>query len=314
MNVLIVKTSSLGDIIHTLPALTDAKNAIPNINFDWVVEEDFAQIPSWHQSVKNVYPIALRRLRKNLIKTLFSNELPTALKPLRQKKYDLIIDTQGLIKSAIITTIAHGHSCGYSINSIREKCAALFYRKRFTVDKNQHAITRIRKLFSAALKYETPTNTPDYHINKNLFQQTQPNEKYIVFLHGTSREEKCWNEQKWIELAQFAAANGFTVYVPWGNSAEFARAKRIAQNNKAKVLPKLNLLSIATLLLNAKCVVAVDTGLGHLAAALETFTISLYGPTDPKLIGTVGKNVVHMINFEQLEAADVWQAFKKSQT
>jgi len=312
MNVLIVKTSSLGDVVHTLPALTDAKKAIPDITFDWVVEEAFAEIPQWHPAVKNTLPLALRLWRKNFTKALFSGELLTFIKTLRQKKYDLIIDAQGLIKSSIITKIARGERCGYDKNSIRELQATFFYQNKFTVAKDQHAITRTRQLFAAALKYEMPTTAPDYGINKQIFPLPDSCEKYIVFFHGTSREEKCWHEQKWIELVQFVTTNGFIVYLPWGNSAELARAKRIAQNNShAKILPNLSLSAIAALLLNAKGAVAVDTGLSHVAAALGVPTISLYGPTDPKLCGTACANQIHMTNFEQLDAADVWQTIKK---
>lgn len=308
MNVLIIKTSSMGDIVHTLPALTDAQQAIPDINFDWVAEEAFTEIPQWHTSVKNVITIAWRRWRKNLIQTLFSGELLRSIKKLRQTKYDLIIDAQGLFKSAIIAKIAHGKIIGYDRNSIREPLATFFYATKFAVDKNQHAIIRIRQLFAAALQYQVPNTAPNYGINKPIFSQLNSSEKYLVFLHGTSREAKCWYEQKWIELAKFATTNGFVVYLPWGNNMELARAKRIAQNNNLiKVLPKLNLVAIATLLQTAKGVVAVDTGLGHIAAALGVLTISLYGPFDPKLSGTVGANQIHMDTLEQLEAADVWQ-------
>lgn len=311
MHILIVKTSSLGDVIHTLPALTDAKKAIPDISFDWVVEEAFAEIPQWHPTVKNVIPIAWRRWRKNITPAFCSGELPTFLKTLRQKKYDLIIDAQGLIKSAIITTIARGVTCGYDKNSAREKQATFFYKNKFAIAKNHHAITRIRQLFAATLKYKTPTTAPDYNINKQMLPPIDNNEKYLVFFHGSSREEKCWQEQKWIELTSLATANGFIVYFPWGNDTEFERAKRITQNNnRARVLPKLNLTAIATLLQSARGAVAVDTGLGHVAAALETPTISLYGPTAPKLIGTLGVNTTHMLNFSQLEATNVWQMTK----
>jgi heptosyltransferase-1 len=312
MNVLIVKTSSLGDVVHTLPALTDAKKAIPNISFDWVVEEAFAEIPKWHKAIKNTLPITLRLWRKNFTRALFSGELLTFIKTLRQKKYDLIIDAQGLIKSSLIAKMARGELSGYDKNSIRESQATFFYKNKFTVAKDKHAIVRIRKLFAAALKYEMPTTAPDYGINKRIFPLPNNCEKYIVFFHGASREEKCWHKQKWTELAQFATANGFIVYLPWGNNAELARAKQITQNNnQARVLPHLSLSAIAALLLNAKGAVAVDTGLGHVAAALGIPTISLYGPTDPNLCGAIGENQIHMTNFEQLDAAFVWQTIQK---
>lgn len=304
MKVLLVKTSSLGDIIHALPALTDAKAAIPNISFDWVVEENFAQIPKMHRAVQDVLPIAWRRLRKNILQAIYSGELKQTYKMLRQKQYDLIIDAQGLIKSAIITKLAHGPSFGYDQDSAREKYAACFYDHKFTIAKDQHAILRIRQLFAAALHYQLPNTAPDYGIG-----QPSMHNDYIVFLHGTSRGEKCWQEEKWIELAALANLNNLLVYLPWGNALELKRAKSIAQNSSnVKVLPKLDLTALALLLQHAKAVIAVDTGLAHLAAALNVPVIALYGATEPKLIGTVGANTqIHLTNFTLLKATDVWE-------
>ena len=288
MNVLIVKTSSLGDIVHTFAALTDAKKNISEICFDWVVEESFVEVPAWHPAVENVIPISLRRWRKNIIKAIFSGEIFNFFKQLRQKKYDLIIDAQGLIKSAIISKIASGVRCGYDKNSIREKQATFFYDKVFVVEKNQHAIARTCHLFAYALNYKVSDNIPNYGID---IMNSDSYEKYVIFLHGTSRKEKCWSEQKWIDLANIAIRDNFIVYLFWYTKEELARAKRILKSNssKIKILPKLSLLEAANLIKGAKAIVSVDTGLGHIAAALGTFNVSLYGPTNPKLSGTFGK-------------------------
>ena len=311
MKVLLVKTSSLGDVVHALPAVTDAQKKNPDIIFDWVVEESFAEIPSWHHpAVRKIIPVAWRRWHKNLIKSLYFGEIYRFLKTLRQEKYDLIIDAQGLIKSAVIASLALGIKVGYDKNSAREHQASFFYKHKYAVSKDLHAIMRIRQLFAFALKYEMPNTTPDYGINEKIFFLENDNEKYLVFFHGTSREDKCWSEQKWIELAQFAVDNGFIVYLPWGDNIELMRAKRISQQNQAKirVLPKLKITAIAALIRGASGAVAVDTGLGHVAAALGAYTVSLYGPSNPKLIGAIGINQIRLTNFAQLEAADVWQA------
>jgi len=311
LKVLIVKTSSLGDVIHTLPALTDAKANIPEVQFSWVVEESFAEIPNWHPAVVKVIPVAWRRWRKNLKAALLSGEIFHFLATLRQEKYDLIIDAQGLIKSAIIAAFAFGVRCGYAKNSVREPQAAYFYKNKYEVAKNQHAITRSRQLFALSLHYTLPPNAPHYGINEKIFPQTEKHEKYMVFFHGTSKAEKCWSEQKWIELAEFAVANGFIVYLPWGDNNELLRSKRIAAEKvQVRVLPKLKLAAIAALIRSASGVVAVDTGLSHMAAAFDIPTISLYGVTNPELIGTVGANQVHLANFGAIEAADVWQVMK----
>ena len=315
MNVLIIKNSSLGDIIHALPALTDAKAAIPNIIFDWVVEENFAQIPKMHTAVQDVLPVAWRRLRKNILQAICSGELKQSYDKIRRKQYDLIIDAQGLIKSAIFAKIARGPSFGYDQDSARERCATYFYDHGFRIAKDQHAILRIRKLFAAALSYQLPDTLPDYGIKQqavaceSIFAKQSIHNDYIIFLHGTSREEKCWQEEKWIELASFANLNNLVVYLPWGNAIELERAKRIAQKSiNVKVLPKLGLDALARLLQYAKAVVSVDTGLAHLAAALNIPVVALYGSTNPKLIGTVGLNTqIHLTDFASLGAADVWE-------
>lgn len=314
MKVLIVKTSSLGDVVHTLPAITDAKENIPGIVFDWVVEEGFAEIPSWHTSVREVIPVAWRRWRKNLFKAINSGEIRDFFKKIRKEKYDLIIDAQGLIKSSVIAFCARGLRIGYDKQSAREKYASFFYQKKYQVSKKLHAIARMRQLFSLSLGYDLPKSDPNYGVSKKLFSVSDNNdEKYIVFFHGTSREEKLWGEQNWIDLAKYAMSNGFSVYLPWGNHSELMRAKRIAQHDpvRIRVLPKLGLSSIATLLCGASGSVSLDTGLGHVAAAIGVPNVSLYGPTDTKLIGTVGSNQIHLLELEKLCAADVWQSLQQ---
>jgi heptosyltransferase-1 len=310
MNILIIKMSSMGDIIHTLPALTDAKKAFPQISFDWVIEENFAEIPKWHPAVKNVLPISIRRWRHSIINSLKSGEIRWFLKNLRSKSYDYVIDAQGLMKSAAVTLFTHGIHCGYDKHSVRESLASIAYQKKFSVPKKMHAIMRNRKLFAAALGYSNLADIPEYGIDTNLLQveNIPENGDYLIFIHGTSKKEKFWPEHHWLELAQLATNRGFKIKLPWSTTEELQRAKNIAaNNNNIEVLPKLNLSSLAYIMLKAKGVVAIDTGLGHLATALNTPTISLYGPTEPSLIGALGANQLHMTNFTKVTAADVLQ-------
>ena len=139
MRVLLVKTSSLGDVIHALPALTDAARAIPGITFDWVVEEGFAEIPTWHPSVGNVIPVAIRRWRKNLWETIKSGEWRRFKQRLRAEKYDLVIDAQGLLKSALLTRYVKAPVAGFDRDSAREPLASRFYQRRLAVARGQHA-------------------------------------------------------------------------------------------------------------------------------------------------------------------------------
>jgi heptosyltransferase-1 len=297
MRVLIVKTSSMGDVIHTLPALTDAGKMIPGITFDWVVEENFSEIPHWHPLVNKVIPMAWRRWRKQLFSATTRTEWFAFQKELRNEKYDLIIDAQGLVKSAFFSFLAKGRRCGPNWKSAREAVASLFYQRTATVDKNEHAVTRMRLLFSQALKYVLPTTIADYGIDRQslLTGETKLPDPYLVFLHGTTWVTKHWPEKYWIELTHLANQAGYRVSLPWGNQAERERAERIALACKsAEVLPRLGLVGIAKILAGATAIAAVDTGLGHLAAALDVPTVSLYGPTNPVLTGALGKSQVHL--------------------
>ena len=295
MRVLIVKMSSMGDIIHTLPALTDAGRAIPSIRFDWVVEENFAEIPHWHPLVDKVIPVAIRRWRKKWMSSQTRQEWRQFRKTLCTTSYDVVIDAQGLIKSAWIARIAKGPCCGPNLRSAREFLAALFYQRRYPAVWAPHAIMRVRSLLSQALCYPLPQSVAEYGVDRRRFLDGKPLPPYLVFLHGTTWTTKHWPEEYWIQLAKLANANGFIVKLPWGNAAEQARAERIAANcQSAEILPRLNLRGVAEVIAGAKAIVAVDTGLGHLAAALDVPTVSLYGPTNPILTGALGKSQVHL--------------------
>jgi heptosyltransferase-1 len=298
MRVLIVKTSSLGDVIHTLPALTDAGNNFSDISFDWVVESAFSEIPTFHPLVKKVIPVSLRRWRKNILTAIQTQEWQNFYSQLREEKYDFVIDAQGLIKSGFLTFLSKGTKCGYDRHSAWEPLACLAYNKKFNVNPNLHAITRIRKLFSQSLNYQYSDDVPKYGLklnsNPNLNLHLE-NNNYSVFLHGTTRDDKCWPEEHWIKLITLFKEKNIKILLPWGNEVEKNRAEKLAQNqHHVEILPKSSLSTLANLLSHSKINIAVDTGLGHLSAALDAPTISLYGPTDPALIGTVGKNQIHI--------------------
>lgn len=295
MRVLVIKTSSLGDVIHTLPALTDAAQVYPTIRFDWVVEESFAEIPGWHKQVDEVIPVALRRWRKNIYQSYRQGEWQLFIKRLRARHYDKVIDAQGLIKSALLTRLTKGKRCGLAWQSLREPLASLAYQQAFAVNKNQHAIVRVRELFAKALDYDLPVSPPDGCIAKQRLPVYATASDYLVFLHGTTWANKHWPEAYWQQLAQRVTQANYQILLPWGNQAERERAERIAAlNAKIRVLPKMTLTELAGVLANAKAVVSVDTGLSHLAAALSVPTIGLYGPTNPTLTGSVGSAQTHL--------------------
>lgn len=294
MHILIIKTSSMGDIIHTLPALTDAGNAMPGIRFDWIIEESFAEIPRWHPLVDRVISINMRKWRKQ--PGLMLQQGWGLYRQLRARRYDYVIDAQGLLKSALLGWLSSGVHCGYDRRSARESWASLFYRRRYTADWEMHAVTRIRTLFASSLNYSLPLSPPEYGIARDRLPTYPMMGKYLVFIHGTTWSSKQWPEAYWCELAKLANQVDYRVQLPWGNQEEYERAQRIAAAcaDNVEVLPSLNLTEMAFVLANARGAVAVDTGLGHLSAALSVPTISLYGPTDPKCVGTLGLHQLHL--------------------
>ena len=293
MHVLIVKTSSMGDVLHTLPALTDAMQAIPGIRFDWVVEENFAQIPGWHPAVDKVLPVAIRRWRKHWFGSQQREERVHFKRNLQSRQYDVVIDAQGLIKSAaLVTRLAKGVKHGQDSRSAREPFASWWYDQRHEIDRQQHAVERTRELFAKSLGYAKPQTQGDYAIAAHFLRDVPHNATpYLVFLHATTRDNKHWPESHWRELIGLLRASGLKIKLPWGAEHEHQRAQRLAEGfDYVEVLPKLTLEAVARELAGAKAVVSVDTGLSHLTAALDRPNITLYGPTDPGLIGGYGQN------------------------
>jgi heptosyltransferase-1 len=295
----------MGDVIHTLPALTDAKAACPDVEFDWVVEEGFQEIPKWHPAVSDVIPVAIRRWRKSIFKTMGSTEWRQFRNLVKKHHYDLVIDAQGLLKSAWLCRLIKAPTAGYDRHSVRERLASWVYQHRYAVPVDMHAVERTRTLFAKALGYQKPEAKGQYGLPRSRFCTEATDDRSVVFLHGTTRADKHYPEIYWKQLAERLREMGFQVRMPWGNEQERARAERIAQGlDNVEVLPKLNLAGVAGVLAQATAVVAVDTGLGHLSAALNIPTISLYGPTNPGLIGAYGENQIHLCSGD-MDAVDV---------
>lgn len=284
-----VKTSSLGDIVHTLPALTDAARAVSGIRFDWVAEEAFTAVPAWHPSVAMVIPFALRRWRREIGRALRYGEPGAFLRRLRSSRYDCVIDAQGLLKSAWVTALAPGPGHGLDRSSAREPLASRFYKNGHHVPRNQHAVERVRTLFAAALGYPRPDSAPDYGIGYLVSPDSVRQHLRLVFLHGTTWASKHWPVDHWRELAGIAADQGYEVRLPWGSPVERKRAEHIADvSSRVSVLPSLSLSEIAAELAGSRGVVAVDSGLAHLSAAFSVPTVTVYGPTDPARTGVLG--------------------------
>jgi heptosyltransferase I len=289
MRILIVKTSSLGDVIHNLPVVSDIKRHFPYAVVDWCVEESFAAIPRLHQGVDQIIPVALRRWRKALFKASTWREIATFRTRLQTNTYDLIIDTQGLLKSALLARQACGPVAGYAAASAREPIAARFYDRHFKVSTTAHAVHRNRLLTAAAMAYQID-DAPDYGVTVSPADfDWLPAQPYVVLLTATSRDDKLWPEAHWLNLGEHLAALGFAAVLPGGNPVERERAARLAAGiPRAKAAPTMSIQQLAALLAGSRAVVGLDTGLTHLAVALNVPTVAIYTATDPGLTGVLG--------------------------
>jgi len=275
--ILFVKTSSLGDVVHNCPAVSDAARALPGAHIDWVVEEPFAGIARMHRAVRRVIPVAVRRWRTNAWKPSTWSQIATWRRSLGGERYDAVLDTQSLIKSAVIASAATGTSHGLDRASAREPLAARFYDVRHNVPRGLHAVDRNRRLAAEALGYVVH-GAADYGLHAH-----SPRTERIVLLTMTSRADKLWPEARWIELGR---ALGRPAVLPWGSDEERARAERIASGiGTATVQPRSSLEELAQLFAGAARVIGLDTGLTHLAAALGTATIGIFCGSDPALTG-----------------------------
>ncbi|HQS58906.1 MAG TPA: lipopolysaccharide heptosyltransferase I [Gallionellaceae bacterium] len=293
--IVLIKTSSLGDVLHNLPVVTDICKHLPDASIDWVVEESFAALPSLHPKVQRVVQVAMRRWRKSLWSA--RGEIKSLCRELHAQQYDLALDTQGLLKSALITRCIKNVRVGMDWNSAREPIASLFYNRTFYIPKNQHAVERNRQLAGLALGY-TPIGAPDYGIQAPVvelpwFTRSSP---YVVLLHATSRDDKLWEDTKWIALGKLLAQQGKQLVLPWGSEKEKIRSERLTVSIPNAICPpRLNLVEAAALLGHAEAVIGVDTGLSHLAAALNVPTIGIYTATNPGLTGLyAGKLAVNL--------------------
>lgn len=297
MKVLIVKLSSMGDLVQALPALSDAAAAVPGIRFDWVADEAFAEVPGWHPAVERVIESAHRRWKRQFWTSLRSGELRRFWRQLRHQRYDLVIDAQTNHKSALVTLMSRGLKCGPDRRSVRESGAQLAYRRRYPVAKGQLAIQRTRQLFSQALGYPLPESAPDFGLDGAVWPDSglAPEGPYLVFVSNASWPTKCWPDEHWRSLLEKAERAGYRVLLPWGSPDEKQRAQKLAADiDGARVLPRLDLTALAGLLAGSAGAVCNDTGLAHIAAALGVPTVTFYGPTDPALIGATGSRASHL--------------------
>jgi len=297
-DVLFIKTSSLGDVIHHMPALTEARAHWPEVRFGWVVEEAFAPLVRLHPAVNEVIPVAVRRWRQTLLRpSAWAStwaQLAAFRRTLKARKFDEIVDTQGLLKSALIARWGEGRRRGYDSKSIKEPLASSFYDIKHPIDWNQHAIARNRALTAEALGYACE-GPPDYGLDRNKLRA--PSEKpYGVLLHATAQASKEWPEENWRMLTAVLGGNDIDFVALHGNDTERERALRIAgASPRVRVPERQPLDQVARLIAGASFVIGVDTGLLHLAAALGVPLVAIFLGSEPKLTGPMGQGPIEVL-------------------
>ncbi len=292
MHLLIVKTSSLGDVIHALPLVSDLARMRPQARIDWAVEEAFAAIPRLHPAVAQVIPVALRRWRRSLWRPATWGEVAQARARLREADYDLVLDCQGLVKSALVARWAQAPVAGPDRRSAREPLAARAYSRPVGLDRSLHAVARNRALGAAALGYSIDGEPPRFGLAAGSVPAAlaaQVAAPYAVLLTNASRSSKLWPDERWTAVAAALAGRGWASLLFWGSDEEGERTRaRAAGMQRATVMPRCSLPDIAAVLARAQVVVGLDTGLTHLAAALDVPTIGLFCDYDPRLVGLTG--------------------------
>lgn len=297
--ILIIKMSALGDVLHTLPALTDACRHFPDIRFDWVCEEPFSDVARLHPAVRHIYPHGRLRWKKKRIAIRTLREQLAYYRKLRQCDYDTIIDAQGRIKSARVGWLCKGRLVGLDKTSATDAETACFYKQGFHVPRSMNAVERIRQLFAQALGYRDPISEydpPCFGIDSAALSQGYDNyQSSLIFFHGTTWDSKHWPEPSWADILDIARQKAVSVVLPWGNDIEKRRAEKLVkQVGWGDVLPRLSLWELFGVISRCDGAIGVDTGLMHVSAAIGIPTVSVFGSTSVNLTGACGQQVENM--------------------
>ncbi|NYT64279.1 lipopolysaccharide heptosyltransferase I [Alcaligenaceae bacterium] len=277
--ILIVRTSSLGDLVHMLPAISDIARHVPGAQIDWIVEDSFAEIPTWHPAVHEVIPVAHRRWRKHWWAAETRAARTALRKNLDARQYDIVLDMQALMKSVWLVRQTHGERHGLDRRSAREPLASFFYDVKHTVNFWQPAVTRQRELAAAAFQY-TYEGEPDFGLDSITDGiEIQP---YAVIMPSASRDDKLWPEADWQKVFGRLHDHGLALKLLSGSPSETERARQLVQGNaRAEVLPRMGLTDVAKVLAGARIMVGLDSGLTHLSAGLGRPTIGIYKASTP---------------------------------
>ena len=292
-DILFIKTSSLGDVIHQMPAVTEAKRHKPDARIAWVVEENYAPLTALHPAVAEVIPVAVRRWRRRVFLWSSWRDGRNFLTRLRERPYDAVIDTQGLARSAAMALLARGPRHGYDTESVRERIAAFAYRFQHAVPRSEHAIARNRALTALALGY-TVEGAPDFGLDREALAGAV-RAPYGILLHATAQKVKEWPEENWLALAR--ALEGKTgLLLPFGSAAEQERAERLASQLENTRVPIGRAIDdMARMIAGASFVVGVDTGILHLAAALGVPLVAIFCGSEPALTGPKGQGRIEIV-------------------
>lgn len=292
MKILIVKTSSMGDVVHTMPTITDIATHVSGAVVDWVVEKPFASLPAMHPAVRRVIPIAWRKWRKSLWKAETRAAITGARQALKAEHYDLVLDLQGLLKSALWAVQANGPRAGYDRASAREPLAAIFYQRTAEVGKMLHAVERSRRLAAAHLGYDIGDTSPRFALTAPTGSWHPADRRYAVLITGASRPEKLWPESSWLAIATLLREAGYGLVWLWGSADEEERSKRLASTAGGEVPPFLTVADAVAVLAKASLCVGLDTGFSHVAAAFGVPTVGIYCDHEPGLVGITGEGYV----------------------
>jgi heptosyltransferase-1 len=279
--ILLVRLSSLGDVLHSFPAATDIRRALPEAVLDWAVEEAYVPLVRMHPGVTRAIPFALRRWRTQWFRPQAWRELTAFRAALREHPYDAILDTQGLLKSALVAKLARGSVYGFGLGTARERFATRFYDTTYEFAPAVHKIERYRAVAARALGYARQPGV-EYGIVAPPAPACAPRERYCVMLHSTARAAKLWPEEAWIGVARTLESRGIVCVLPWGADDERARSGRLAGAlARGVVPPRMSIETAAGLVGHATAVIGVDTGLMHLAAALGVPVVGIFCDSEP---------------------------------
>lgn len=312
--VLIIRSSSMGDIVHALPVAYDIKQAFPDAQIDWVVEEAFRDIPRLSPFIDRFVHTAFRRWRKSIFSAKTRAEIRAVRKQLREANYDIVVDLQGLVRSALVGRWTGSRCIGYSRDTIREPLASFMYTETRHMPESLTAVRRYRMMAAECIGYEIDPDRPHFGLEPTAPMPFEVEGEFAALAINTSRENKHWAEESWVELGRRLHAEGVKCVLFWGNALEHERVTRVAnQIPDAIVTPKLSLAQCATVLQKAKAAFGVDTGLAHLAAALAVPSVGVLVSTPAAWISLVSEGPCKTVGDVGVvpSVEDAYQAYKE---